>query len=315
MSTWYIEHQSEDERHNVRITETLYRGRTRFQTVRVVDTPAYGRILILDGDIQSAQADEATYHEVLVHPAMVTHPRPRRVLIMGGGEGATLREILRHPSVERVVMVDLDGELVEICKEYLPQWSQGVFSDRRLTYLADDARAFVDRTDETFDVIIHDLPQPVLNGDSIAPLVKLFSVECFRAMRARLSPNGVVCLQACSARVRTDDIYRVLINTLQSVFPIVAPMHVYIPSFANDWGFLIGSLERDPRRLEPDELVRRVEGLVAVGRGTRSAEKAGAALQYYSPAIHPTLLTFAPGRPAPAARRAVVKDGKRFPSP
>ncbi|HEY4001792.1 MAG TPA: spermidine synthase [Candidatus Xenobia bacterium] len=301
--TWYIEKQSPSERHAIGIGSTLYKGRTRYQTVRIVETPSYGRLLILDGDIQSAQFDEATYHEVLVHPAMMLHPKPRRVLIMGGGEGATLREVLRYRSVQRVVMVDLDGELVELCQKWLPTWSQGCFSDQRLDYRADDARAFVDTTRETFDVVIHDLPQPVLEGETRPELVRLFSVECWKSVSRCLAPDGVILLQSCSARIRDDGLYRIIHNTLRQVFPHVLPMHAYIPSFANDWGFLLGSKQVDPASLDATEVDSRMADRWVKGPST----------QYYAGDVHATLSVWAPGRLPSLPQRAVLRDGKPLP--
>ena len=106
--------------------------KTAHQEAIIADTSAYGRMLFLDGLVQSAEADEAFYHEALVHPALVLHGRPRRVLVGGTGEGAALREILRHRSVERVVSVDLDAEVVALCREHLPQWHRGSLDDPRV---------------------------------------------------------------------------------------------------------------------------------------------------------------------------------------
>ena len=107
------------ERATYEVTRVVYRGRTAFQSVEIVETRPYGLALFLDGAPQSALADEFVYHEALVHPALVAHPEPRRVLIAGGGEGAALREVLRHPGVERATMVDIDGELIELAREHL----------------------------------------------------------------------------------------------------------------------------------------------------------------------------------------------------
>ncbi|HHH9504059.1 TPA: hypothetical protein ACP32P_004930 [Pseudomonas aeruginosa] len=123
-----------------RLRRVLYQGRTRWQNVLIADTYNYDRVLMLDGAIQSAESDESLYHELLVQPAMLAHDEPRDVLIIGGGEGATLREVLSHASVRRAVMVDLDRELVELCREHLFQWHQGAFDDPRSELLTEDGR-------------------------------------------------------------------------------------------------------------------------------------------------------------------------------
>src|SRR5258708_37555548 len=122
---WFTERFTPHESHSHHIKKTLIQTKTQFQNAILADSHSFGRCLILDGEMQSAQLDEFIYHECLVQPALVLHAKPKDVLILGGGEGATVREILRHPSVQRVTMVDIDGEVVDFCKEYLTEWHQG----------------------------------------------------------------------------------------------------------------------------------------------------------------------------------------------
>ncbi|MGH9204623.1 MAG: methyltransferase domain-containing protein, partial [Vicinamibacterales bacterium] len=157
---WFYDRYTPAEVHAHRAGRIIARTKTKFQDVAIQEFEHLGRVLILDGKIQSAEVDEYIYHELLVHPAMLAHPKPRRVLLCGGGEGAPLREILRHPSVESVVMVDIDAELVALCREHLPAWHAKAFDDRRVRVLHADARAFVERTDERFDVIVNDITDP-----------------------------------------------------------------------------------------------------------------------------------------------------------
>src|ERR1035437_6432787 len=128
---WFTDPISSDEAHLHRLRKILVQTKTKFQSVLLADMAAFGRCLIIDGEIQSAEHDEFIYHECLVHPALSVHPRPRHVLILGGGEGATAREVLRHPGVHRVTMVDIDGDVVQFCKTHLAHWHQGAFSDPR----------------------------------------------------------------------------------------------------------------------------------------------------------------------------------------
>lgn len=200
---------------------------SRYQQIDIVDTRIHGRMLFLDGIAQSAARDEFIYHEMLVHPAMFHHPQPRSVLIIGGAEGATLREVLRHGSVERVVMVDIDGELVEICKEYLPQWHQGGYLDPRLELIIGDGRSYVTDCAETFDVVIVDLSDP-LEG---SPAVLLFTREFYRLLHKRLSPDGVMVLQGESVSPQEMALHVTMVNTLRAVFPLVAPYSYMLHSF------------------------------------------------------------------------------------
>lgn len=164
-----------------RLRRVLYQGRTRWQNVLIADTYNYDRVLMLDGAIQSAESDESLYHELLVQPAMLAHDEPRDVLIIGGGEGATLREVLSHASVRRAVMVDLDRELVELCREHLFQWHQGAFDDPRCELLAEDGRAYLERDPSLYDVVIIDVVDMLDNGPAQALYTRHSTSCCIRA--------------------------------------------------------------------------------------------------------------------------------------
>src|SRR5882724_3808935 len=139
-ASWFTEHVTSHDSHRHQLRKIILKTKTRFQQVVLADTYAFGRCLILDGEIQSAERDEFIYHECLVQPVMTLHPRPREILILGGGEGATVREILRHPRVRRVTMVDIDGEVVEFCRKYLASWHQGALENAKTRLSIEDAR-------------------------------------------------------------------------------------------------------------------------------------------------------------------------------
>jgi spermidine synthase len=162
---WYVEQFSDTEQHHHAIEELYFSGKTPFQSVAVLRTAAFGKMLVLDGDTQSSQADEKIYHESLVHPALAACAGRREVLILGGGEGATLREVLRHPDVARCTMVDIDGEVVELSKKYLPEWSDGAFDDPRANVIIGDALAYI-KQPGTFDAIVSDLTEPLPDSPS-----------------------------------------------------------------------------------------------------------------------------------------------------
>jgi len=158
-SKWFHERLGPGEGHVHEVKTVLFSKKTPFQQIEVVELSGYGRSLILDGKVQSTQTDEFIYHEVLVHPAMLTHPDPKRVLVVGGGEGATLREVLRHRTVERALMVDIDREVVEVSRELLPEFHAGSYDDPRTELVFEDARRWIETHDEIFDVIIIDLSE------------------------------------------------------------------------------------------------------------------------------------------------------------
>ena len=246
------------------ITSNLYqmmaiRGRvfstkTAFQEVEVVDSLQHGRCLLLDGKTQSAEADEFIYHEGLVHPAMVTHPNPVSVFIAGGGEGATLREALAHNTVKRAVMVDLDSEVVEVCVRYLPNHHRGAFDDPRTELHHRDAREYLETTQDTYDVIIIDLPDPQEAG----PASLLYTQNFYRLLSQRLNPQGVMAVQSEPCMVGNLEAFSAINNTLRSVFPHVYPYHIMVPSFASDWGFNLASLGPNPLALNVQEVDRRL---------------------------------------------------------
>ena len=128
---YFVEMYTENLLRKIKIDELYFEGRTKYQKVHCFSNEFLGKTLFLDEKIQSAQIDEYVYHEALVHPSLLVHPSPKNVLVIGGGEGATIREVLRHPSIQNVTMVDIDEELVGICEKYLPEWSDGAFDDKR----------------------------------------------------------------------------------------------------------------------------------------------------------------------------------------
>src|SRR3972149_10077921 len=136
------------------IKERIYSGRSKFQSVDIINTGSFGICLVLDGKIQSSEADEFIYHEALVHPAMLTHPHPEKVFIAGGGEGATLREVLAHKTVKRAVMVDIDEEVTAISRKYLPDHARGAFEDPRTHLHYTDARQHLENSPDRYDIII-----------------------------------------------------------------------------------------------------------------------------------------------------------------
>jgi len=246
---WYTEWLSSHEAHIHGILELIFDGRTKYQRVTIAKTGSFGLALFLDGFIQSAEYDEFIYHESLVHPAMITYGNPRKVLIIGGGEGATLREVLKYESVERVVMVDIDEELVNLCKKYLPEWHEGAFDDPRAELVFADGRKFIEETEEKFDVIILDVTDPVKG----TPGVLLYTKEFYEKVKERLNPGGVIVTQATSLRYY-ERVFAVIHNTVASVFPIARRYKVFVPSFYSDWGFVLGSLGRDPLEVPREEV-------------------------------------------------------------
>jgi spermidine synthase len=257
-TNWFWEYVTPYLVQQLSISDIVYTGQTDFQFMQVIDTPAFGKCLILDGKIQCSEWDEFIYHEALVHPLMTTHPSPETVFIAGGGEGATLREVLAHRTVKRVVMVDLDRKVVETCRELLPSLSRGAFEDTRVELLHLDAMKYLEETQEKFDVIIIDLPEPLEEG----PAYLLYTREFYGDLKDRLTPNGLIGLQAGSTSMIISYGFVAVANTLATAFSVVAPYQAEIPSFGGSWGFAVASNNLDPRQLSPEEIDRRISDRV-----------------------------------------------------
>ncbi len=247
---WHIEFYAPDEAHMRGITKIYASEQTKYQKVEVIQSSHYGKCLILDGHMQSAQLDEFIYHENLVHPAMVACPNPKKVVIIGGGEGATLYEVLRHKTVEKCWMIDIDQRVVELCDEYMPEWHRGTFKDKRTILSYEDGRKFLENSQEKFDVIIIDIPEPVEEG----PAYMLYTEEFYTMVATKLNDGGMVSLQSgCSAEKELRCLAAVH-NTLKKVFPLVYSWPANVPSFDIPWSFTMASMKIDPKLLKRDQV-------------------------------------------------------------
>ena len=246
---WFFETTTPAEGHMHAIKRTVVEAQTKFQHVEILETVSYGKVLILDGRIQSSQTDEFIYHEALVHPGMLaTEGPPHSALVIGGGEGATVREILKYPSIRRAVMVDIDAEVVEICKKHLPELHRGAFEDRRTEVRCEDARAYLENTSDRFDFITVDLVEPLEEG----PACMLFTKEFYTLVRDRLTPGGTMTLQAGMTKLNELAFYTSIHRTLREVFPVVAGYQTFVSCFGTPWGFILAGKKLDPRRLTAD---------------------------------------------------------------
>ncbi|ACI18269.1 polyamine aminopropyltransferase [Dictyoglomus thermophilum] len=248
---WIIEKNHPSEIHWHGVSRFYYTGVSPFQKIEVIESSFYGKCLVLDGRIQSSEKDEFIYHEALVHPALLLNNSNRKkVLIMGGGEGATLREVLRHKDVEEAIMVDIDGEVVEVSKEYLPEWHQGAFEDPRTKLYITDAREFVERAEEKYDVIISDLSEPMEGS----PAVKLFTYEFYNIIKEHLKEDGVFVMQAGTTHHLKIFFHAAMSSTLRRVFKIVRSYQAYVPAYDFIWSFIWASDKIDPKNFSEEDI-------------------------------------------------------------
>jgi len=252
---WLVDKDSKHRWIYHRIKRYVVSTQTRFQKVELIDTYDLGRVVVVDNRIQSAEADEFIYHEVLVHPSMIAHPNPKIVLILGGGEGATLREVLKYPTVEKVVMVDIDEEFVNICKKFLRNWHRDSFNDKRVELIFADAKEYIRKTKSFFDVVIADFTDPVEKG----PAQELYTRKFYLSVKRALMPDGIFVTHAAGVFYTAQEcIYMKILKTLTDIFPFADFYYDYIPSYSSLWGFAIGSIKYRPEYIPSITLQKRL---------------------------------------------------------
>jgi spermidine synthase len=245
----------------------LERVQSPYQLVEVYDTPEWGRLFRLDGCNMTSEKDEFIYHENMVHPAALAHPAPRSALVIGGGDGGSAEELLKHPSMERVVVVELDQVVVNIAKKYFGKVHHNVFDNPKLELRIGDGFAFVRETSERFDLIALDLTDPV------GVAAELYAPAMFAACKRALTADGLLSLHIGSPHYQPERFRRHLID-LQSVFGIVRSSLAYIPTYGAPWGTATASDSIDPRQRDAAYIDAAI------------ARRKLVDLQYYNGAVH-----------------------------
>jgi len=279
---WLVDQGSPDVTTAFRVTRLVHEEQTPYQHLEIYDSPAFGRMLVLDGAVQTTEREEFIYHEMLAHPALCTHPGPRRVLIIGGGDGGALEEALKHP-VERATLVEIDEAVVRTSRQYLGGVAGAAFDDPRAALVIGDGIAYVDETADRFDVMLVDSTDPQ------GPAVGLFSPDFYGTIARRLTPNGLLVVQSGSA-IYQRDLIRSVRRTLRPFFPVVRTYVAAVVEYPGTlWSFTLGSLGPDPLAVPPDTIASRT---------------AGFDLRYYTPLVHQAAFT-----PPPFLRDATESDG------
>jgi spermidine synthase len=245
--------------------------KTPFQLIEVFDTPDLGKLMRIDGANMVSERDEFFYHENLIHPAAIAHPAPRDVLIIGGGDGGSLEEILKHPVVERVVLAELDAGVIEMSKKHFASVHRGAFDDPRVEIRIGDGMAFVRESGQRFDLIYLDLTDPI--GPAEALYTQTFYAGCKRA----LNVGGTLVLHIGSPFSHPDRVKSSIAN-LRNLFTHVVPWFVHIPMYGATWGFASASDQLDPRNLSAADVDARLK---VCGVGSR---------QFYNGDMHTAML-------------------------
>lgn len=253
-----------------RFERRLLSLRTPFQQLELLESEALGRTLRLDGRYMTSEADEFFYHEAMVHPAAMVHPFPERALILGGGDGGVAEELLKHPSMQRVTIVDIDPDVVDVARHELASIHRGALDDDRVRVLCEDGAAYVRSADDLFDLVVLDLTDPE------TPAGPMYTQEFMQSLGRVLAPGGAVVLHLGAPFFQPEQV-RSLLLALRRTFRIVAPYGLHVPLYGAYWGMAVASDDFDPLSLTYEELASRLRR-----RGIGD-------LRYYNAQVHDAL--------------------------
>ncbi len=243
--------------YRTQLQQRVMQKQSQFQQIEIADTRDFGRIMRIDQAMMTSEKDEFFYHENLVHPAAITHPEPKTALIIGGGDGGSSRQLLKHPSIERIVLCEIDEEVVSIAREYLPSIHQGALNDAKVEHVYADGFAYVQNSDEQFDLILLDLTDP-LSPDGSSLAATCMTEDFFRQCCARLTTQGMLVMHLGSPFYHPQR-YRDTLHKLAAAFPLVRPYSVFIPLYGAEWGMAVASMAADPLALTGSTVKQRIE--------------------------------------------------------
>ena len=252
---------------SLKVEEILDHHRSDFQDVLVFKSSHYGTVLVLDGVIQVTERDEFSYQEMIAHIPLFAHPHPQKVLVIGGGDGGVLREIARHPTVQEIVICEIDKNVIEVSKKYLPTMAVG-FNDPRVTVHIMDGAKFMEQHKDTFDVIITD------SSDPVGPASVLFETPFYDAMHASLRDGGIVCTQGECMWLHLD-LIRPLVQSISHKFTSVEYAYTTIPTYpSGQIGFIVAAKNKREGCQQP--VRRKADDDAAILKD----------LKYYTPELH-----------------------------
>lgn len=255
----------------VRSSRQLEKFRSAYQDIEVHDSVPFGKLFRLDRHFMTSERDEFFYHENLVHLPALTHPEPERALIIGGGDGGSAEELLKHPSIGSITLVEIDGAVVDIARKYLGAVHGGALDDSRVRLVIGDGFDYVRTVSDRFDLIVLDLTDPG------GPSELLYTTDFYRACAARLNPGGALSLHIASPIAHPNEIH-VTIGKLRATFPLVTPYLTSVPLYGGLWMMACASATLDPKSLTAAEVDHRI-----AARGLRN-------LQYYNGDMHRAVL-------------------------
>jgi spermidine synthase len=241
MAIWYTEKHSENVGITMKVTKTLFSGTSQFQQLDIIETVEFGKMMLLDGLVMVTERDEFVYHDMIAHPALFTHPNPKKVLVIGGGDGGSIREIMKHPGVELAVLCEIDGLVIDKSIELLPSMACEIDgSNPRVKLHVDDGIAYIREHQNEFDIIMID------STDPIGPAVGLFEEDFYRVVHGALKSDGIMVAQSESPFYHAE-IQKKMYANLRVVFPIVEMYQAFIPTYPSGlWSFAFASKKYHP---------------------------------------------------------------------
>ncbi|MCI2253801.1 polyamine aminopropyltransferase [Domibacillus sp. PGB-M46] len=240
---WYTEKQTGSYGITMKVKRTLHTEQTDFQYLEMVETEEWGNMLFLDGMVMTSQRDEFVYHEMVAHVPLFTHPNPKNVLVVGGGDGGVIREVLKHPSVEKATLAEIDGKVIEYSKVYLPDIA-GDLDDPRVEVKVGDGFMHIAESENEYDVIMVDSTEPV------GPAVNLFTKGFYAGISKALKEDGIFVAQCDNPWFKAELIRQVQAD-VKEIFPITRLYTANIPTYPSGlWCFTIGSKKHDPLQVE-----------------------------------------------------------------
>ena len=241
---WFTEYWTD----NVGITfrvKDVKKFKSKFQEIALLDTLEFGKMLVLDGLVQTTEKDEFIYHEMISHPAMFLHPNPEKVLVIGGGDGGTVREVLKHKSVKEVHLCEIDEEVILVAEKYLPSISYQL-KNPKVKIFIEDGNQFLEENKDSYDIIIMD------NSDPIGASEVLFKAEFYKKVNIALKEGGIMVAQTESP-ILQKDYFQNAVSEIKKVFKNVGVYLAYIPTYPSGmWSFTIASQDIDIFNLDKE---------------------------------------------------------------
>ncbi len=240
---WYTEEYTEHIRFSYRVTDLLLRKQTKYQLLEILETPEFGRLMLLDGKVMVTERDEHIYHEMLVHPAMLLHPEPRRVLVVGGGDGGTIREIVKHPVIEKAVLAEIDDEVIKASKKYFPVLTSGL-TDPRVELKIGDAAEYVRTTKDRFDICFIDCTD--VAGPGPTEIAGTLITDEFLDNLSNILTDGGIMVAQSETPVYSIAYLKNYTRRLKERYPHVATYAIMVPSYAGLWSLTWAAKTLDP---------------------------------------------------------------------